>query len=301
MEEYRVYNEKFIKAAADTGLLDQVRSKEENYIRTMIYDKKPLARTILNATPVTMAEMSKYLNNEAYVIVDIQGDQKLAFEVPFTADVPTQYIDVPQAKFSLYEIDTEEFVKNLTEILFLNHSFSDEVEEHADQAIFKREDRSFFIACTAAVAATGQVATVIPAPGQTYLYKENFITLLNILPSVAARPLRVETLVMNEITWTKIMNWNKQEFGDEVGKITINGIDFNTLLGKKVITTLKSDIVITDTVWGFAPPENFGIMRVFQDITLFMEKKKKDIYYWFHEQVIGGIANSWGVAELILP
>jgi len=301
MEDFRIRNEKFVKAAQSSELLDQMRTKEEQYIRTMIYDKKPIARTVLNATNTTIAELSKDLNNELFMIVDIQGDKKSAFEVPFTADVATQYINVPQAKFVVHEVDTEEYVKNIFEISLLNHSFSDEIEEHADQAIYKREDQSFLSACDAAVASTGQQVTIVPAPGQTYLYKENFVDLINVPISNAARPLRTDCLLMNEVTWNKIQNWNKQEFGDEIGKMTINGMDFNTILGYKVLTTLKSDIVADNNVYAFAPPENLGIMKVLDDITLFMKKEKKDIFYWFNERILAGIANASAVSKLVLP
>jgi len=301
MEEYRVRNEKFVKAAQSSETLNEMRTREEQYIRTMIYDKKPIARTVLNATNTTIAELSKDLNNELFMIVDIQGDKKVAFEVPFTADVATSYINVPQAKFIVHEVDTKEFVKNIFEISLLNHSFSDEIEEHADQAIYKREDQSFLTACDAAVAATGQQHTITPAPGQAYLYKENFVDLINILVSNAERPLRTDTLLMNEVTWNKIQNWNKQEFGDEIGKMTINGMDFNTILGYKVLTTLKSDLVVDNTVYAFTPPENLGSMKILDDITLFMKKEKKDIFYWFNERILAGIANANAVAKLVLP
>lgn len=288
-------------AAVVNGEVEKVAADQTNNIRLLLREKESIARTILQASPVTRAELNEDKNDRLFQVYDLVGEKRTAVVVPWTDEPPTLYIDVPKVEVDVKEIDTEEYWKNVDEIKMLHHSFETELEEQAKYGIQYKEDSLFMEAVNVALAATGQDLAIPAAPGQTYFYKEDFVKLLNILPSNADRPLRADTILMNEITWNNIQNWNMTTFGsDLVGEITINGVKFNTLLGVKVLTTIKSDIVPNNYAYAFAPIEYLGTMRIYEDITLWMEKRRKNIYWSYGEKIIMGILNAYAVSAIHL-
>jgi len=289
-----------IVEAIESGELEKVAAFSTAYIRKRILEPDSLARVILNAEPVTFEELEKDLNHTAYHIFDIEQDQFPAFDASFTSKPPTKYIQTNQGKSYIRELDTEKYVKNITEIMFMKHPFDQEIEENAKHGIKQKEGLIFKNLVDAALASTGFTHTITPAPGQTYIYKEDIITGMNLLIQ-NSNPVDPATFLMNKTTWNTIMNWNKQEFGDEVGQITFKGMTFDTLLGAKVVTTRYTSLIPHNEIYIFAEPKYLGGMGILKDVTMYTEKKEKDLYYWFTEQIFMFIGNPGGVAKVVLP
>lgn len=106
--------------------------------------------------------------------------------------------------------------------------------------------------------------------------------------------LRNNVALMNEITAQEILKWRRDHAGGDLSEELLkDGLTIDKVMGMKVITTIKSGLVPTGTVYFFAAPEFLGKCFYLTDWTTYMKREAYFIEmfsYWLGGMAIGNVA-----------
>ena len=130
-----------------------------------------------------------------------------------------------------------------------------------------------------------------------------FVKLFDILEdaggSATANPLQCDTILMNQQDFNKLLLWQAQYAGDDFATtVTIEGFKFPTIMGRKVITSIKGNLVPPGTVYGFASPEFLGKFYLLGDMRFYIDKVRNIIKWSALETVGMAIGNTQSVAKI---
>jgi hypothetical protein len=135
--------------------------------------------------------------------------------------------------------------------------------------------------------------------------RENVAESLKMLPSGSTTAgfenkfrLRNYVMLMNDLTAKEFVKHRRDEAGGDVSdEMYRNGVVLDTIMGVKVIYTIKGGLVPDNTIYYFAAPEFLGKIFYLTDWTLYMKKEAffvEMFAYWLGGMAIGNVA---GVAR----
>lgn len=281
---------------------EKVASSAGAFIRKKLREVS-FARKILQPEYITKAECQRSLQHEQLVkIVDIEPDSK-AMAVNFRGAGDVTYVEGDRYEISFYKVESDTYQKLESELLAYEMPLTELIEKNTIKDIQKIEDEGFMTRCRAAITVSSKTAHVNTSG--TYNGKispEVFITLFNTLENSSSTDtdairLKTDILLMNQADFNEILLWSASTVGDAVGsEMVVNGYKYATLFGKKLITTIKGDLVKKGSMWAFAAKEYLGHSYILDD-TKFWIKKEKDIVSWVAWEYIGmGIGNTDALA-----
>lgn len=281
---------------------EKVASQAGAFIRKKLREVS-FARKILMPEYVTKADCQRSLLHDQLVkIVDIEPDSK-AMAVNFRGAGDVTYVEGDRYEISFYKVESDTYQKTESELLAYEMPLTELIEKNTIKDIQTIEDEGFMTRVKAAISVSSK-NTHVNTSG-TYNGKispEVFITLFNLLEnsestSSTAVRLKTDILLMNQADFNEILLWSASTVGDAVGsEMVVNGYKYGTLFGKKLITTIKGDLVKKGCVYAFAAKEYLGHSYILDD-TKFWIKKEKDVISWVAWELIGmGIGNTDAIA-----
>jgi len=281
---------------------EKVASSAGSFIRKKLREVS-FARKILMPEYVTKAECQRSVNHDQLVkIVDIEPDSK-AMAVNFRGAGDTTYVEGDRYEISFYKVESDTYQKTESELLAYEMPLTELIEKNTVKDIQRIEDEGFITRCRAAITTSSKTSHVNTSG--TYNGKispEVFITLFNTLEQAESSTsttnrFKTDVILMNQADFNEIMLWSASTVGDAVGsEMVVNGYKYGTLFGKKLITTIKGDLVKKGSVWAFASKEYLGHSYILDD-TKFWIKKEKDVISWVAWELIGmGIGNTDALA-----
>jgi hypothetical protein len=135
------------------------------------------------------------------------------------------------------------------------------------------------------------------------IQKDDFVKLFKLFPGsggVASR-LRCEQVLICETDYEDLALWTLQDLGDvKVGAITIDGWKFDTVLGRKIVKTIKTDILRPGNIYGFAAEKFLGGFLIFGKTEFFADKERNRVSWEAWEDIGMYIGNVAGVRKLEL-
>ena len=106
---------------------------------------------------------------------------------------------------------------------------------------------------------------------------------------------------MNEEDWDDCLTWTIEDFGDTVqGKVTIDGFNYDRIMGRMVVRTIKTDILETGNIYGFTSPEFLGKFLVLNNTKFYIDKIANLITFQCWEDIGMGFGNVKSIALLKL-
>lgn len=281
---------------------EKVASQAGAFIRKKLREVS-FARKILMPEYVTKADCQRSLLHDQLVkIVDIEPDSK-AMAVNFRGAGDVTYVEGDRYEISFYKVESDTYQKTESELLAYEMPLTELIEKNTIKDIQTIEDEGFMTRVKAAITVSSK-NTHVNTSG-TYngrISPEVFITLFNLLEnsndtSSTAVRLKTDILLMNQADFNEILLWSASTVGDAVGsEMVVNGYKYGTLFGKKLITTIKGDLVKKGCVYAFAAKEYLGHSYILDD-TKFWIKKEKDVISWVAWELIGmGIGNTDAIA-----
>ena len=106
---------------------------------------------------------------------------------------------------------------------------------------------------------------------------------------------------MNEENWDECLAWTIEDFGDTVqGKVVIDGYNYDRIMGRAVVRTIKTDILPTGNIYGFTSPEFLGKFLVLNNTKFYIDKQANMISFQCWEDIGMGIGNINSIARLKL-
>lgn len=106
-------------------------------------------------------------------------------------------------------------------------------------------------------------------------------------------------ILANNNTAMDLLKFNRSEAGGNVSEsMFVDGVPVQTVLGQKLITTIKDDLVPDGTVYLFSSEEFLGKYFRLQPLTVFMESKAFFLSYFQYMEIGMSIGNVKGAVKI---
>jgi len=280
------------------------------------------SRHILPPEQVTRTDCQRSTNHDTLVkIVDVEP-QSRAMAIDFRSQPTARFVRAPKAEVPFFTISSEKFEKPEQELLAYEMPITKVIEDNTVKDIQEIEDREFLRHIEAGVQAlqtetnttttveynatniragnvNAQVVSVVKgelalaADGTDFtvrpIQRPDFVNLFKLLDN---NRLRSERVLLTEGDHDDVLQWTVEDFGDRIQSETVvDGYKYNTLLGRKVIRTVKTDILRTGNVYVFTAPQFFGKFYILNNTKFYIDKIANVITWQSWEDIAIGIIN----------
>lgn len=299
-----------------------------NYLRDRLREVS-FARKILPPVPVQRTECQRSVNHDTLTkIVDIEPDSR-AMSMGFRGQPTTRLIRAPRYEIPFFTISSEKFEKYEQELLAYEMPVTKVIEENSVKDIQDIEDRQFLLYVESAVQAiqleanggsatamnathviAGTVASSSVVKGDGCLaagandftiypvLKPDFIKLKKLLHR---KKLRAQQMVITEPDYDDLSAWTIQDVGFKIAEeTTIEGYKASTVLGLKIIRTIKTDVLREGNIYCFTAPEFFGRFYILNQTKFYIDKIANLITWQSWEDIGIGIGNVSACVKLEL-
>lgn len=277
--------------------------------------------------PVTRADCQRSVNHDTLVkIVDIEP-QSRAMTLSFRGQPTARFIRAPRAEVPFFTISSEKFEKTEQELLAYEMPITKIIEDNSVKDLQEIKDREYLIYVESAVQAiqteaNGNTATDLKASTYAAVVKKSIIKGINALSATAddftSRPilrpdfvnlfklldgnrLRAERILLTEPDYDDILAWTLQDMGDKMESETlVDGYKYNTMLGRKLIRTIKTDILRIGNVYCFTSPEFLGKSYILNNTKFYIDKIANMITWQSWMDIALAIINVASVVKLEL-
>lgn len=324
----KVLNDLFFEKVATTEGKEKIAEFGGTYIRDRLREVS-FARKILPPQPVQRTECQRSVNHDTLVkIVDIEPNSK-AMAMTFRGQPTARFIRAARYEIPFFTISSEKFEKTEQELLAYEMPVTKIIEENSVKDIQEIEDRQFLIYIEAAVQgyqldANGNVATafnvgnvlansvvgasVVKGEGALTAGANDFVVhpllkpdLIKLKQLLHRRKLRAERMVLTEPDYDNISAWTIQDVGMTIaGETSTEGWKSNTVVGLKIIRTIKTDLLREGNLYCFTAPEFFGRFYVLNQTKFYIDKIANLITWQSWEDIAMGIGNVASVVKLEL-
>jgi len=276
------------------------------------------SRHVLPPEQVTRADCQRSVNHDTLVkIVDVEP-QSRALAITFRDQPTARYVRGPKAEIPFFTISSEKFEKTEQELLAYEMPITKVIEDNSVKDIQEIEDREFtrhiesgiqalsieVNGVTAYNATNVRAGTVVPvsvvkgelalaADGVDFtvrpIQRPDFVNLFKLLDG---NRLRSERMLVTEVDHDDVLQWTVEDFGDRIqSETTVDGYKYNTLLGRKVVRTVKTDILRPGNVYIFTAPQFFGKFYILNNTKFYIDKIANVITWQSWEDIGMGIVN----------
>lgn len=327
----KVLNDLFFDKVASGEGKTKIAELGGNYIRDRLREVS-FARKILPPTNVTRAECQRSVNHDTLVkIVDIEPNSR-AMSMTFRGTPTARFIRAERYEIPFFTISSEKFEKTEQELLAYEMPVTKIIEENSVKDIQEIEDRNFLLFVEAAVqavqldanggsftsgnamkaanvlAGTTVSSSVVKGEGALAaasddftvhpVLKPDFIKLKKLLHR---KKLRAERAVMTEPDYDDISAWTIQDVGMTIaGETATEGWKAQTVVGLKIIRTIKTDILREGNIYCFTAPEFCGRFYVLNQTKFYIDKVANLITWQSWEDIGIGIGNVASIVKLEL-
>lgn len=294
----RVLNDLFAQKLDTSEGKEKVAEMGSVYIRDRLREVCYVDK-IIPPEPVTRADCQRSVNHDTLVkIVDIEP-QSRAMTVTFRGQPTARFIRAPRAEVPFYTVSSEKFEKTEQELLAYEMPITKIIEDNSVKDLQEIKDREFTTHIESAVQAMQTEAngtatalranatyssvvttSVIKGSGALAAAATDFTVhpilrpdLINLFKLLDGNRLRAERFVMTEPDYDDILAWTLQDMGDKMQSETmVDGYKYNILLGRKLIRTIKTDILRTGNVYVFTAPEFLGKSYILNNTKFYIDK-----------------------------
>lgn len=292
-------NELFYKAlqSNDGAMKQKVAAASDLYIRDKIRESSFL-RKILPPEPITKEECDRVPSREGgrpgiQKVIDLERDAE-AMSLPFNAESDNEYIRGESVGIKFHKISSKEYEISEGDLLSYSMPITKVIEKNALMAVEKREDGTFIDQCDKLVTHTGKFFDFVTS--EPYLTSRILTTGYNLLES--GDQLQCSAVLMNRSCWNDLMGNGRQEFDSKAYDVLVNGLTEESLHGKRIFITNKTDLVPHNELWFFTAPEFLGKFYALTDTKLWVETRAEFLKYKIWEYIGVGLINTKSVARV---
>lgn len=298
----RVFNERLGESliAAPDGKQEKFAAAGDLYIRRYLRERS-IVRRLLDFEPATDNDLVRLPSEEMPVIWGtLQNYSKGAVSLSMkdTGDQETFWRDSFVIRF--FVISTPEYYKNTFE---LKGHIQDTIKHLTEDMVLdleEEEDRHWF-------SASDEVAGPIDGRGysglQQHFYFGEFSRQTHIDSQFlfTERKLPKGIFVVNERFMGNFQKLDRNTIGGDLSeRLFVEGgeaLKEGKIGGVTHLFTSKNEYVPNNTVYQYTSADYLGVAREHQKPTLFMEKKKRTLYFSLEEIIAMSIVNAAGVIK----
>lgn len=113
--------------------------------------------------------------------------------------------------------------------------------------------------------------------------------------------MRCDQFLINDTDFEDLNSWALSDVGEKiVGETTVEGFKYKTVIGRRYIRTLKTDILRVGNIYAFAAPEFLGGFLVLNGLQFYADKERNRISFEAWEDIGMYVGNVAGVRKLEL-
>lgn len=329
------FNELFFTRADSSAGREKLAEYGGSYIRDRLREVS-YARKILPFDPVTKRDCQRSVNHDTLVkIRDIEPNSR-AMALTFRGQPRARYIRGSRYEIPFFTISSEKFEKTEQELLAYEMPITKVIEDNSIKDMHEIEDREFTIHIESACQATqegvnnasgnrlsgallgfnstnlraGDVESLTITKGEGAfartsddfavqpIQRNDLIDLFNLLDGSL---LRLERVLMTEPDWNDLCRLTLDDFGDKLqSEVMVEGYKYNQVLGRKVVRTIKTNILRRGNIYGFTAPEFLGDAYILNETKFYIDKIANLITWQCWEDIGMGLGNIRGVVKLEL-
>lgn len=324
----KVLNDLFFEKVSSNEGKEKIAEFGGTYIRDRLREVS-FARKILPPQPVQRTECQRSVNHDTLVkIVDIEPESR-AMSMGFRGQPTARLIRGARYEIPFFTISSEKFEKHEQELLAYEMPITKIIEENSVKDIQAIEDRQFLLyvesciqalqlevngnsatACNTTNVLSGAcvLTSVVKGEGALTSATNDFTVHPILKPDVIKvkqllhrKHLRAERMVMTEPDFDNVSAWTIQDVGMTIaGETTVEGYKASTIVGLKVIRTIKTEILREGNVYVFTAPEFFGRFYILNQTKFYIDKIANLITWQSWEDIGIGLGNISAVCKLEL-
>jgi len=133
--------------------------------------------------------------------------------------------------------------------------------------------------------------------------KDDMIKLFQLFTGAGGRGsrLRCDQFLITDTDFEDINSWALADMGDKiVGETSVDGYKYSTVIGRKFIRTLKTDILRPGNIYAFAAPEFLGGFMVLNKLQFYADKERNRVSFEAWEDIGMYVGNIAGCRKLEL-
>lgn len=327
------------KIAALGGDYIRDRLREESFARKIL-PPKTVSRSDLQVSVKhdTLVKIVEVEPQSRAMSMSFRGQPRVTyytgsrFEVPFHTVGSERYEQTEQELMAytmpITEIIKRNIVNDIQEIedrVFLNHieSACQSLQQDAQSLVFGSAyaDAQAFTARNVARAASpvpevGKCKGVDVLAGSAAatdangldedlsfpVQKDDFIKLFQLFTGSGNRGsrLRCDQFLITDTDFEDLNAWAQSDMGDAVKETTVDGYKYKTVIGRKFVRTLKTDILRPGNIYAFASPEYLGGFLLLNKTKFYADKERNRVSFEAWEDIGMYIGNVAGCRKLEL-
>jgi hypothetical protein len=294
----RVLNDLFAQRIETSEGKEKIAQVGSVYIRDRLREVCFVDK-ILPPEPVTRTDCQRSVNHDTLVkIVDIEPKSR-AMSITFRGQPTAHFIRAPRCEVPFFTVSSEKFEKTEQELLAYEMPITKIIEDNSVKDLQEIKDREFLRHIEAAVQAMQAEAnggvikklnpgtyssvtkvSVIKGHGALAAGGTDFVVhpvlrpdFVNLFKLLDGRRLRSERFVITEPDYDDILSWTLSDFGDKMQSETaVDGYKYNIILGRKIIRTIKTDILRTGNIYCYTAPEFLGKSYILNNTKFYIDK-----------------------------
>jgi hypothetical protein len=283
----------FGSALADSSELTKLGEAGGAFIRQKLRELS-FARKIMPPVMVTRADCQRSEDHDGLSkIVDLEPDSK-AMPISWRGQPDGKYVNGPRYTLNFFTVSSDRFSKTEQELLSYEMPITKVIEENSVKDIQKVEDVNFLAHVEAAIVLSGNSVTV----ADTSVTRNALIQGFKLLTD---KELKCDCILMHQSDFNDVLAFEATDVGDRIAsEITVDGYKYDTLLGRKLITSIKDGVVPKGTIYFFAAPQFLGNFFILNQTKFWIEKRANLIEWQSWEDIAMGIGNVNACAKVNL-
>jgi len=251
------YNTRFFQKLRTSDGMNKMAFAIGDYVATKVREDSFLDK-ILPAETVNPTELQGNVDNDTlYALCELEPEDVTSLVLNVDGEPTGHYFSGPRFEVPFWVNTSRRFEKASRELLAYKMTIKDIVERNAVSQLVTLQDTQFLAQCDAAIAESGKAVT--QAGGE--LNRDGLVDLINELDG---DELECDVILMRKDTWNDILRWESANVDIGAWETIKNGYTERTLMGRKVIVSVKN-VITADTVYAFTSPKFIGKHYVIED------------------------------------
>ncbi len=285
---------------SDPGAKSKLAAKFGGYVRDRLREAS-FAEQVLPPETVDSSSCQVSPNHDSLVKIVFVEPKSRAQVVNFRGAPRTSFIRGEKVEVPFFSVMSDMFQKPEQEFLAYGFPIGKVIEDNAVKDLGEVQDREFLIHIESAVQAlqaeangavtslTGALPPGAPPPIESSVSKGELARaetgntskvypiqrpdIVRLMKLLDGNRLQSESVLMTTVDWDDVLQWTMEDTGSQnQSESMVKGLLQNTLLGKKVIRTVKTDILRPGNVYAFTSPDFLGRFFLLNAVKFYLDK-----------------------------
>lgn len=285
-QELATISHNFLTLLNDPSGIQKLSQTTESFLRVRLREVS-YAWQILPPVTVDDSVLERSTEHDTLVKIEELEPDSVASVVNFRGRADIRYIRQKRYAIPFWPVSSARYQKEEAELRASRSPLTKIIEENSLLDLQEQIDDTFTFNIRDAVGVTGLEVLNGTDPAL------NTAFLARMFKRMIGEKRKVSVLLMSQILWNDILAWGtEQAGGDWVSQKTERGVPGDQLLGYRVVTTIKRELIKANEVWAFTEPRFLGHSYLLENAKFWINKDGRLIEmeaYLDHGMAIGNI------------